>query len=173
MSPFHDNVTPLVIGWTDSGSPLTAVQGTLALDLAPRLTPPSVPDVAALPGADVVPVSPAVRRELHRWSLTFAQACVEVVLGDRPVSQLVRWTTPAVHRELAYRAGVVSRAGVRAAGRRRPPIRAQVQNVRTCFVAEDRVEMSVRVRYGERSRAIAGRLDVIGGRWQCTALEWG
>jgi hypothetical protein len=173
MSPFHDNVTPLPSSWEELRSPIGAVQGTLALDLAPRLTPPAVPDVDALPGADVVPVSPAVRRELHRWSLTFAQACVEVVLGDRPVSQLVRWTTPEVHQELAYRAGVVARAGVRAAGRRRPPIRAQVQNVRTCFVAEDRVEMSVRVRYGERNRALAGRLDVLGGRWQCTALEWG
>jgi len=29
------------------------------------------------------------------------------------------------------------------------------------------------VKYGERSRAIAGRLEVIGGRWQCTALEFG
>ena len=173
MPPIHDNVTPLPSDWAGLRSPVTAVQGTLALDLHPRLAPPSVPDVAALPGADVVPVSPAVRRELHRWSLTFAQACVEVVLGDRPASQLVRWTTPAVHRELAYRAGVVSRAGVRAASRQRPPIRAQVENVRTCFVAEDHVEMSVRVRYGQRSRAIAGRLDVIGGRWQCTALEWG
>lgn len=173
MSPFHDNVTPLVVGWSDDGAPMTAVQGTLALDIHPRMAPPVVPDVPALPGADVVPVSPAVRRELHRWSLTFAQACVEVVLGDRPVSQLVRWTSPEVHRELTYRAGVVSRAGVRAAGRRRPQVRAQVQNVRTCFVTEDTVELCARVRYGERNRALAGRLDVVAGRWQCTALEFG
>jgi hypothetical protein len=86
----------------------------------------------------------------------------------------VRWTTPELHTELAYRAGVVARAGVHGASRgQRPAIRPQVQNVRTCFVADDTVEISVRVRYGERNRAIAGRLEVIGGRWQCTVLEFG
>jgi hypothetical protein len=172
MSPFHDNVTPLVTEWETA--PLHAIQGTLALDLEPQLAPPVVPDVPALAGADTVPVAPAVRRELHRWAMTFAQACVEVVLGDRPVSQLVRWTTPELHIELAYRAGVVARAGVHGAGRgQRPALRPQVQNVRTCFVAADIVEISIRVRHGERSRAIAGRLEVIGGRWQCTVLEFG
>jgi len=172
MFPFHDNVTPLVTGWT--AEPVSAVQGTLALDLGPQLAPPVVPDVPALAGADTVVVSPAVRRELHRWAMTFAQACVEVVLGDRPASQLVRWTTPEIHREIAYRAGVVARAGVHGHARgRRPPVRPQVQNVRTCFVADEVVEMCVCVKYGERSRAIAGRLEVIGGRWQCTALEFG
>ena len=170
MLPFHDNVTPLVTSWPE---PVSAVQGTLALDIGPQLAPPFVPDVPALAGADTVPVSPAVRRELTRWAMTFAQACVEVVLGDRPASQLVRWTTPEIHREVAYRAGVVARAGVHGRGGRRPPVRPQVQNVRTCFVADDAVEMCVRVKYGERSRAIAGRLEVIGGRWQCTALEFG
>ena len=172
MLPFHDNVTPLVTNWPTE--PVSAVQGTLALELEPQLAPPVVPDVPALAGADTVVVSPAVRRELHRWAMTFAQACVEVVLGDRPASQLVRWTTPEIHREIAYRAGVVARASVHGHTRgRRPPVRPQVQNVRTCFVVDETVEMCVRVKYGERSRAIAGRLEVIGGRWQCTALEFG
>lgn len=174
MSPFHDNVTPLVTGEEDA--PLASVQGTLALDLGPQLAPPVVPDVPTIAGADTVVVAPAVRRELQRWAMTFAQACVEVVLGDRPASQLVRWATPEIHREIAYRAGVVARAGVHQSGHgrgRRPPIRPHVQNVRTCFVADDAVEMCVRVKYGDRSRALAGRLEVIGGRWQCTALEFG
>lgn len=176
MSPFHDNVTPLVNGWSpESGGP-RSVQGTLALDLHHEPGPPEAPEVPTLPGADVVPVAPAVRRGLHRWAMQFAQACVEVVGGDRPVSQLVRWTTPAIHRELAYRAGVVSRARVHDPLRgpaRRPAVRPQVQNVRTCFVADDVVELCIRVRHGERNRAIAGRLEVVGGRWQCTALEFG
>jgi hypothetical protein len=172
MTPFHDNVTPLVTG--REAVPVAAVQGTLALDLEPASGPPDVPDATVLRGADVVPVPPSVRRELHGWAMTFAQACVEVVLGDRPVSQLVRWTTPAIHREIAYRAGVVSRAGVHGRARgRRPASRPQVQNVRTCFVADGTVELCARVRYGQRSRAIAGRLEVVNGRWQCTALEFG
>lgn len=174
MTPFHDNVTPLVTRWP--ASPVHAIQGTLALDLEPELAPPVVPDVPPLSGADTVPVALSVRRELNRWALTFVQATVEVVLGDRPASQLVRWTTPEIHREIAYRAGVVARAGVHGAGQgrgRRPSVRPQVQNVRTCFVAQDIVEICVRVKYGERNRALAGRLEVIGGRWQCTALEFG
>ena len=179
MSPFHDNVTPLpgprgvdASGW----SALASVQGTLALDLAAELGPPWAPEPLPLNGADVVPVAVSTRRELRRWAMTFLQACVEVVGGDRPVSQLVRWTVPAVHQELAYRAGVVARAGVHRAGQgrgRRPVVRPQVENVRTCFVEDGAVEVCARVRYGERNRALAGRLELISGRWQCTALEFG
>ena len=126
--------------------------------------------------ADVVAIAPPERRDLQRWIVTFSQACVEVVGGDRPVSQLVRWSTPAVHSELSYRAGVVSRAGVHASGLgrgRRPTVRPQVQTVHSCHVDESTVEFCVRVKYGERNRCLAGRLDLIAGRWQCTALVFG
>lgn len=171
-TPTTDNVTRLRPG--PPRSPVAAVQGTLALDLGPELAPPTVHEAPVLRGADAVLVHPQTRREAHRWATTFVQACVEVVLGARPVSQLVRWTTPEIHRELAYRAGVVARAGVHGSDRtRRPPVRPQVENVRTAFVAEHAVEMCVRVRHGHRSRAIAGRLEHVNGRWQCTALEFG
>ena len=175
MSPFHDNVTPLPGprgGWSAAAS----IQGTLALDISPELGPPWVPEVLPLEGADVVPVAASTRRDLQRWAMTFAQACVEVVGGDRPASQLVRWTVPSVHHELAYRAGVVARAGVHRAGQgrgRRPVVRPQVENVRTCFVTDDAVEICARVRYGARNRALAARLEVRAGRWQCVALEFG
>lgn len=173
MSTTHDNVTELRPG-PPPPTPVAAVQGTLALDLGPELAPPAVPESSVPRGADTVLVHPRERREAHRWAMTFTQACVEVVLGVRPVSQLVRWTTPEVHRELAYRAGVVARAGVHGAGRgRRPPVRPQVENLRTCFVTDDAVEICARVRHGRRSRAVAGRLERRNGRWQCTALEFG
>jgi hypothetical protein len=35
------------------------------------------------------------------------------------------------------------------------------------------VEICARVRYGARNRALAARLEVRAGRWQCTALEFG
>lgn len=172
--PVPANVTRLRPGPPPPLAPVAPVQGTLALDLGPELDPPVVPDSPVLRGADAVLVHPRTRREAHRWAMTFAQACVEVVLGVRPVSQLVRWTTPEIYRELAHRAGVVARAGVHGTSRgRRPPIRPQVENVRTCFVSEHAVEMCVRVRHGQRSRAIAGRLEQVNGRWQCTALEFG
>lgn len=163
-------------GTLGSGHTVTAVQGTLALDLTPDLSPPVVPHTPALAGADVVPIPTRLRNDVHRWAMQFAQACVEVVGGDRPAAQLIRWTTSEVHQELAYRAGVVARAGVHVAGQgrgRRPAVRPQVENVRTCFVSETAVEVTIRVRYGPRCRAIAGRLESRRGRWQCTVLEFG
>jgi hypothetical protein len=159
--------------------PLHAVQGSLALDLGAPPAPaprPATRETSVLRGADAVVVPAAVRRELHQWALTFGQACVEVVLGDRPVTQLVRWTTPPIHRELAYRARVVSQATLRQAGghgARRPAVRPQVRQVRACFVTAGVAEVAFTVQHGARHRAIAARLEVIGGRWQCTALEFG
>lgn len=167
------------VRWTPAPVPLRAVQGSLALDLGAEPSPaprPMTPETSALRGADTVVVSPAVRSELQQWALTFGQACVEVVLGDRPVTQLVRWTTPSVHRELAYRARVVAQATLRQAGGhgpRRPAVRPQVRQVRACFVAAGVAEVALTVQHGARHRAIAARLEVISGRWQCTALEFG
>lgn len=163
--------------------PLHAVQGSLALDLGapPAPAPAPVPrlivrETSALRGADTVVVSPAIRRELHEWALTFGQACVEVVLGDRPVTQLVRWTSPLIFRELSHRARVVAQATLRQKGGhgpRRAAVRPQVRQVRACFVAAEVAEVAFTVQYGARHRAIAARLEVISGRWQCTALEFG
>lgn len=176
MPSEHSTVTPLIRPRQPTPGTRPSVQGTLALDQAPDLGPPCTPAIAFAPGADVVAIAPPERRDLQRWIVTFSQACVEVVGGDRPVSQLVRWSTPAVHSELSYRAGVVSRAGVHASGLgrgRRPTVRPQVQTVHSCHVDESTVEFCVRVKYGERNRCLAGRLDLIAGRWQCTALVFG
>jgi hypothetical protein len=37
----------------------------------------------------------------------------------------------------------------------------------------DAAEVSVHVRQGDRSRAFAFRLDLVGERWSCTAVEFG
>ncbi|MFA6574879.1 MAG: Rv3235 family protein, partial [Nocardioides sp.] len=62
--------------------PVASTQGTLALDLLPRQDPPVAP---------VVPI----RRQRHRgaeaWAQRFVQAAVEIVGGDRPAAQLLRW----------------------------------------------------------------------------------
>ncbi|WP_299051165.1 Rv3235 family protein [uncultured Nocardioides sp.] len=172
---------------------IPTVQGTLALDLAPRLEPPPVPARLAPEDddhgfdhgggrggthggrGDVVPIDRQQRRALEAWSWRYAQAVVEVVAGDRPVSQLLRWTTPAVYADLARRAHLVARAGGHVAGqgrRHRTAVRAQVLGVRTSFVGRDVAETSIHVRYGARSRAIAARFELAGGRWQCAALEF-
>ncbi|KQY56255.1 MULTISPECIES: Rv3235 family protein [unclassified Nocardioides] len=176
MSSTRNNVRALISPRQPVEPAANSFQGTLALELEPDLGPPWAPEQSPQRGADVVAVAPPVRADLHRWIVTFSQACVEVIGGDRPASQLVRWTSPRIHAEVAYRAGVVARAGVHAAGHgrgRRPVVRPQVQTVHTCFLDDDTVEFCVRVKYGERNRCLAGRLEIVSSRWQCTALEFG
>lgn len=154
--------------------PVASVQGTLALALSSQLDPPEVGTLPGKPGGDVVPIDRQLRRRLDLWCHRYAQAIVEIVIGDRPVSQVVRWTTPRVYADLARRAVLVARAGGHQAGlgRTEPAIRPHVMGVRTCFVSAEAFEASVHVRYGERSRAIAARFELIGDRWQCSALEF-
>jgi len=155
--------------------PLAEVQGTLALDLQPRQEPPTVPDLAD-PGAeeaDVVPIDRTSRRELDAWVGRFGQAAVEIVGGDRPVTQLLRWTSKEVYAELERRALLVGRAGHHHPGQGRvQPVRPKVVSVHSFFVMPHVAETSIHVRYGARSRALAARFEVQRDRWVCTALEW-
>ncbi|MFN8193614.1 MAG: Rv3235 family protein [Nocardioidaceae bacterium] len=151
-----------------------SIQGTLALDLTTRHDPPEVGCAPGRPGGDVVTVDPVRRRRLEQWCHRYAQAAVEIVSGDRPVTQVLRWSTPEVYEMLGRRAHLVATAGAHAPGqgRRGPAVRSQVLGVRTCFVTPTRVEASVHVRHGERSRAIAACFELVDGRWQCSALEF-
>lgn len=165
--------------------PITDVQGTLALDLQPRQAPPAAQPSAGLSAqsdgdaadgrseADIVPIDRAQRRQLDSWVGRFGQAAVEIVGGDRPVSQLVRWTSAEVYAELERRALLVGRAGRHHPGQGRvQPVRPKVVSVHSSFVTPRIVETSIHVRYGARSRALAARFEVLGDRWICTALEW-
>lgn len=153
----HENVVPLRVP-----VPVVALQGTLALDLQPRLEPPTPP------AADL-----RRRREVEVWAQRFAQAAVEIVGGDRPASQLVRWTTRDVHADLERRAHLVARAGGHVPGAGRvQPVRPRVVSTHSSFAAPDVAEVSVHVRYGPRSRALAARFELRQRRWVCTALEF-
>jgi hypothetical protein len=159
MSPFHERVVPLRVP-----VPVASIQGTLALDLQPRHDPPPVP---------VPTVSGRAQRGADEWARRFAQAVVEIVGGDRPASQLLRWTDRDVYLDLHRRAFLVARAGGHQPGQARvQPTRPRVLSVHTAFVADDVVEASAHVRYGERSRALATRFERRDGRWLCTALEF-
>ncbi|HEX3932382.1 MAG TPA: Rv3235 family protein [Nocardioides sp.] len=162
--------------------PVASIQGTLALELGPRLDVPE-PDLALPParrsagpdgaGPDLPGVDLAHRRRFERHAARICAAVVEVVGGDRPVSQLVRWASPEVYHDLARRAHLVA-----AAAGRRPgaggvqSVRPQLVGVRTCFVTGSCAEVSLRVRYGPRSRAVAARFELLRDRWQITALEF-
>jgi hypothetical protein len=52
-------------------------------------------------------------------------------------------------------------------------VRPQVRSVHVCQPAPGTAEVSVHVRHGHRSRAIAARLERRNGRWTCVALQLG
>ncbi len=144
--------------------PVVAVQGTLALALLPRREPPPAPVVG--PGDEQA-------RCVEAWARRVVQAALEIVGGDRPASQLVRWTDGEVLADLQRRAWLVAHAGGHAPGVGRvQPVRPRVLGVRTCVVADGVVEAGVHVAHGPRSRAVAARFERRRGRWVCTALDF-
>jgi hypothetical protein len=147
--------------------PLAYVQGTLALDLGCLPPSPTTPDLHVVPGED----SPE-QREVQAWAARFAQATVEVLGGDRPVSQLLRWTSGRVYADLERRSRIIARATVPAPQRRRT-VRPQVRSVHVFRPGPGSAEVSVHVQYGQRSRAIAARLERREDRWRCMALQLG
>ena len=144
---------------------VASVQGTLALDLGLVPAAPTTPELSVVPG-EAAPD----KHEVRAWAARFAQATVEVLGGDRPVSQLLRWTTRRVYLDLDRRVRILSRT---AAPQRVRTVRPQVQSVHVYQPAPDAAEVSVHVRHGHRSRAIAARLEHREGRWRCAALELG
>lgn len=168
--PGGADVVPLPLA-----TPVGSVQGTLALDLGPRVDvpDPTLVGVPSGPGLDVVPVDLVRRRHFEQHAARIGAAVVEIVGGDRPVSQVLRWTTPEVYQDLARRAHLVAAA----VGRR--PGSGGIQSVRphlvamhTSFVSEQCAEVSLHVRYGARSRAVAARFELVRERWQVSALEF-
>lgn len=154
--------------------PAASVQGTLALDLTAHQDPPDdVPVLLSGRDGDVVDIGRAARREFERFSGRIVQAVVEIVGGDRPVTQVLRWTTPEVYQDLGRRAQLVARAVDRRPGQGGiQGIRPQVVGVHACFVADGVSEVSAHVRYGGRSRAVAARFERRRDRWVCAALEF-
>lgn len=147
--------------------PYSHTQGTLALDLGGGRGVPETPELRA----PLNLVSDGDGDEVEMWSARFAQAVVEVIGGDRPLTQLVRWTTRGVYRDLTRRVRIVARTSPSA--QRLRTVRPQVRSVHVFRPTQSIAEVSVHVRHGQRSRAIAARLELDDGRWQCTVLHLG
>lgn len=167
---------------------VATVQGALALDVLSRPTGSPTTAVpaqrhlaAVVPARQLGRVSPhpadtvestgPTDSDVRAWAARFAQAVVEVAGGDRPLPQLLRWTSPRVYAELGRRVQVMAQS--RPVEQRRRTIRPQVRSVHLCRPVPSVAEVSVHVRHGRRSRAIAARLELRADRWTCTALRIG
>jgi hypothetical protein len=128
------------------------------------------------------------------WCARFVQALIEVLAGERPAVQLARWTTDGIFTEVNRRARVIAQARgpVQAIGHPRQRQRRgathggrtlsragsaagrlAVRSVHVSEPADGVAEAAVHVQHGNRSRAIAVRIEGLDGRWRCTALELG
>ena len=103
---------------------------------------------------------PGDRAELEAFAHRFASAVVEVIGGDRGPSQLLRWTSEQVYADLQRRAALLARTTP--GDRRVRRLRSQVRSVHLFCPSPEAAEISVHVRHGERSRAIAARIELAG-----------
>jgi hypothetical protein len=186
--PYDDEVGTSRPLRAEAGSS-AAVQGTLALAF---VLPSGVPAVPEPPVELTMPPAPALRLvsgpaaedalddvefgpqptpraalpEPRHWAARFVQAVVEVLGGDRPASQLVRWTSTGVYDEVASRVVATGSGG-------QAPARPVVRSVHVTEPADGVAEVAALVRRGVRCTAVAIRFEGMDGRWQCTALELG
>lgn len=163
-------VRPVPVSEPVRATPVT--QGALALQFQ---LAPQVPAVPAVPALRLVrrEDNDAVERlpDVQGWSARLVQAVAEVVAGDRPIGQLIRWTDGTVYAELNRRVRLLGLTTT--AGRRGSAERAQVRSVHVSTPVPNVAEVAAHVRHGGRSRAVALRLEVHRDRWVCTALQLG
>lgn len=98
---------------------------------------------------------------------TVAKTALEVVLGGSGVETLTRWVAPELRESLAYQHSLARRTGQRS----EPSVR--IARIRVFRVSATAAEVSVVAQDGDRSRAIAMRLEDVAGRWLTTVLEIG
>lgn len=173
--------------------PVATVQGTLALDLRqPWEAPPprTLEPVATSPGADDEPgdrdevtctvVAPRGRgADVDEVAQAFARALVEVIGGERGPGQVLRWVSVEVYDQLLRRADLLARTVPD--DRRARRLRSRLAGVRVSCPAVGVAELSIHLRRGERSHAVAARLEHrvqrrrgrLGAAWMCVALEIG
>lgn len=179
--PFDDELGPLGTGRTST--PADAMQGTLALSFVLPSGLPAVPEPRALHLApplhvddefDAQPTPRALLTDPRQWAAQLVQAVVEVVAGDRPSTQLIRWTTPEVYTDVR----TATQTFWTASHRRHRQAKAAssrvfVRSVHVCEPADGTAEVCATVLRHGRAAAVALRLVGVDGRWLCTALQLG
>ena len=160
--PFDDEVEPavwasaqqLALDWSAASEPAAA---------PPEQRPPVRRPITAGASADA---KLAVRR--------FVRLCVEVLSGYRPPAHLRRWSRPAEAAEVVAQALVGTRRIADSRRRHRPPRRpppVAVIRLRLCEPRPGAVEAAVALVTGERTWALALRLELHQDSWSATVLR--
>ena len=141
------------------------VQGSLAVDFRRDCAPVA----AAVHADDDLAPRPTASCDLpdaRQWGGRIAQAISEVLAGTRSPAQVVRWTTPEIHAQIARLGGAAAR---REGMRRTPARRAVVRAVRCDQPTDGTAEIAAILDDGRRARALALQLTGLDGRWRVTA----
>ena len=99
------------------------------------------------------------------WAASLVVAVVQALLGQRPSAQLSRWLSDEVL------SAVVRRLRQYRAASPRRVIAVGLASVRVQHPQPEVAEVAARVVVGGSSAAVALRLEALGERWLCTALE--
>jgi Family of unknown function (DUF6459) len=105
--------------------------------------------------------------DAREWSATLALALIQTLLGQRPVSQLNRWMVEEVLAAIS----ICQRRSLSRHGRTAVP--TALRSVHVQHPDPEVAEVSAHLAIGKRSTAMAFRLEALGDRWLCTALELG
>ena len=105
--------------------------------------------------------------DAREWSITLALAIIQTLLGQRPIAQLNRW----VVEEVLVAISIYKRRSLSQQGRIAVP--AALRSIRIQHPDPEVAEVSAHMAIGQRSVAMAFRLEALGDRWLCTALEVG
>jgi len=172
--PFDDELEPAV--WVSAHQ--------LALDWSPAalaelsalpVSPPATAEVVSARPAVVAGASPEARLAVHR----FVRMCVEVLNGHRPPAQLRQLSVPTAAGGVVTQAFAGARrvADLRRAttsrGRRPPkrPSPVAVIQLRLCQPRPGAVEAAVALVMGERTWAMALRMELHHDAWSATILR--
>ena len=101
------------------------------------------------------------------WAATLAVAVMQALLMQRPATQLNRWLEEDVLTSVT-----IHQRRRRAAGPRQA-VPVSVQSIRVQHPAAEVAEVAAQLSVGRRPATMAFRLEALGDRWLCTALEVG
>ena len=94
-------------------------------------------------------------------------AVVQVLLAQRPVAQLNRWLAEDVLADVSLQ------QRRRRSARSRAAVPVTLVSLRVQHPAPDAAEVAAHLMVGARHLAVAMRLEALGDRWLCVALQLG